>query len=435
MCEQVIKIRHFVKQQSRYEYGYISHAFCSAIKDILRDFDLLCCQLEFLLNTRHLSLQKLIFLLQPSKLTIYLLDKVIAHIKELHGGALLNQLYLFYLENTGDSKAKDLLKSLLINSFNPFLRILSKWIYRGILDDPYHEFMIKEDITLTKETLEEDFNAQYWDLRYTLDQQHIPQHIFSTEYTVKILNTGKYLNVVRDCLGDYAILSSSSANGGDQTASLRGMDSTEGASGGVLQISEIDGLLQEKELVLDLNLLGNTSSGSTSPAGDAEQDSSSGEDLKVAIDQAYTLSSKVLLQLLVRGYNLFTHLESLGKFFLLEHGDFFIQFMDIAEEDLRKEVKDITLVRLNHLLQLAISSSTLGNDNNKEELSCNLASHNLIQHLHLIQVIAFCLYLCDIILHYIKCIWYHLTLYLPSLHRWPERLRQARSIPPSHRKA
>jgi hypothetical protein len=32
---------------------------------------------------------------------------------------------------------------------------------RGVLQDPYGEFMVVEDRSQTKETLEEDFNARY----------------------------------------------------------------------------------------------------------------------------------------------------------------------------------------------------------------------------------------------------------------------------------
>jgi hypothetical protein len=107
--------------------------------------------------------------------------------------------------------------------------------------------------------------------------------------------------------------------------------------------------------------------------------------VKLGVEQAYHYSSQQLLHLLTHSYHLQSHLQSLTRFFLLEHGDFFIQFMDIAEEELRKEVKEISIHRLKSLLQVAIQTSTLTHDHHREDLSCSLASHNLIQHLHLIQ--------------------------------------------------
>ena len=62
-----------------------------------------------------------------------------------------------------------------------------------------------------------------------------------------------------------------------------------------------------------------------------------------------------------------------------------MQFMDIAEDELRKEAKDVSLPRVQGLLQQATQTSTLGTDPHRGDLTCSLASHNLIQHLHLIQ--------------------------------------------------
>mmetsp|Transcript_109 Transcript_109/g.209 ORF Transcript_109/g.209 Transcript_109/m.209 type:complete len:347 (-) Transcript_109:98-1138(-) len=59
--------------------------------------------------------------------------------------------------------------------------------------------------------------------------------------------------------------------------------------------------------------------------------------------------------------------------------------MDTAASELGKEAKSVALSRIRSLLQLAVHTSTLASDPNREELSCSLASHNLIQHLHLIQ--------------------------------------------------
>lgn len=45
------------------------------------------------------------------------------------------------------------------------MTMLEGWIYRGQLDDPYHEFMVREEQGLAKENVGEDFNAAYWDKR------------------------------------------------------------------------------------------------------------------------------------------------------------------------------------------------------------------------------------------------------------------------------
>ena len=46
--------------------------------------------------------------------------------------------------------------------------------YRGELIDPYNEFMIQSDDRLSHDTLAQDFNAHFWEAKFTLHTKHIP---------------------------------------------------------------------------------------------------------------------------------------------------------------------------------------------------------------------------------------------------------------------
>lgn len=60
----------------------------------------------------------------------------------------------------------------------------------------------------------------------------------------------------------------------------------------------------------------------------------------------------------------------MGVLYRLENGDFFIQFMDTAEDELRREVRDVALTRIQNLLQLAVQTSTLASDLHREVCYC-----------------------------------------------------------------
>jgi gamma-tubulin complex component 2 len=45
--------------------------------------------------------------------------------------------------------------------------------------------------------LSEDYNDAYWEQHYTICRERIP--VFLEQVADKILNTGKYLNVIRLC--------------------------------------------------------------------------------------------------------------------------------------------------------------------------------------------------------------------------------------------
>ena len=72
-----------------------------------------------------------------------------------------------------------------------------------MLNDPYKEFMIQEKPSVSKDRLKDDFNDVYWEQRYYLQNDAVPS--FLDPYKEKILNTGKYLNVLRECSIDVKI--------------------------------------------------------------------------------------------------------------------------------------------------------------------------------------------------------------------------------------
>jgi gamma-tubulin complex component 2 len=334
MCVQN-RIRDFIRIHSRYEYGTISHAVSASIKDMMREFDLIITQLENLLVSGRLSLQKIIFLLQPTKMTLRTIDSLISRVQDVIGGEMIDRIHCSLLEQ-GNEKARKIHEHILIAATAPFLKMLSLWLYKGVLSDPYNEFFISENTSMLRETLQEDFNAHYWESRYTLRPQHIPRIMKS--HGEKALTAGKYLNVILDCIAS-----------SDTDDNLSVMSYT---------------LPPETPLVYDIDGTSN---------------------MIEVIDKTYQHSSAMLLRILEEKFFLSLHIRSLRRFFLLEHGDFFVQFMDTAHDELTKDVKDVGVARVQGLLQLAVHTSTLANDPNRDDLSCVLASHNLIQHLHLIQ--------------------------------------------------
>ncbi|KAL6966182.1 Gamma-tubulin complex component 2, partial [Sarracenia purpurea var. burkii] len=75
-------------------------------------------------------------------------------------------------------------------------RLSRRWVYEGVIDDPYSELFIAENKSLPKESLSQDYDAKYWRQRYSL-KDDIPSFL---ENAAKIiLTTGKYLNVMREC--------------------------------------------------------------------------------------------------------------------------------------------------------------------------------------------------------------------------------------------
>jgi hypothetical protein len=128
------------------------------------------------------------------------------------------------------------------------------------------------------------------------------------------------------------------------------------------------------------------------------------------IELAYNFASNKLLDLLMKEKQLLQRLRqekllsvfaylirSIKHYFLLDQGDFFVHFMDIAGEELRKQVQgtynympykwninfysDITLSKLNSLLELSLRTSVADADSFKDDLTCELLPYNLLHQL------------------------------------------------------
>ncbi|XP_061611786.1 gamma-tubulin complex component 2 isoform X2 [Phyllopteryx taeniolatus] len=314
-------VTRFVEEKSSFEYGQVNHALTAAMRTLLKEYLILVAQLEHVHRRGLLSLQKLWFYLQPTMRTMDILAAIASSVDkgECMGGATLSLLHDRTFNFTGDAQAQEVCLYLTKAASVPYFETLEKWIYRGVIRDPYSEFMVEEH-ELQKENIQEDYNDKYWDQRYTVVQHRIPS--FLQKMADKILSTGKYLNVVREC-------------GRDVTCP---------------DAKEVLYTLKERAYV--------------------EQ-----------IEKAFNYASKVLLHFLLEEKELVARLRSMKHYFLMDKGDFFVHFMDLTDEELRKPVDDIVPPRLEALLELALRMSTANTDPFKDDLKIDLMPHDVITQL------------------------------------------------------
>ncbi|CAG2057376.1 unnamed protein product [Timema podura] len=96
-----------------------------------------------------------------------------------------------------------------------------------------------------------------------------------------------------------------------------------------------------------------------------------------SIEKAYLFASKTLLQLLMEENDLMRRLKSVKHYFLLDQGDFIVQFMDSCEEELSKNIGDIVPTRLESLLELALRTSAANSDPYKDDMRTELLPYDL----------------------------------------------------------
>ncbi|KAH0888393.1 hypothetical protein HID58_050822, partial [Brassica napus] len=312
LCECFLLIDQFVESSSQFKNGLVNHAFAAALRALLLDYQAMVAQLEHQFRLGRLSLQGLWFYCQPMMGSMRALAAVIhqASAKNFVGSAVLNLLQSQAKAMAGDNSVRSLLEKMTECASNAYLSILERWVYEGIIDDPYGEFFIAENRSLKKESLSQDSTAKYWSQRYSL-KETIPG--FLANIAATILTTGKYLNVMREC-------------------------------GHNVQVP-----ISERS---KLTIFG------------------SNHHYLECIKAAHEFASKELVSLIKDKYDLIGRLRSIKHYLLLDQGDFLVHFMDIARDELNKKVHGISVEKLQSLLDLALRTTAAAADPRHEDLTC-----------------------------------------------------------------
>jgi gamma-tubulin complex component 2 len=349
MATHYIAVESFIEVQSRGEYGTVSHALCATVRKLLYEYLRLIGQLEhqwlsnpdFTLHMLNLQIKPTIHMLaQLYHLAIELLkansildddadddsldadsddmDNILGALKDggrglqgkkCKGGNVIGLITKRLASMAGDPAARTLLTTLLRESSRPYMTMLNEWLHHGSIRDPHAEFLIREQQSIKRERLDEDYTDEYWEKRYTIRDNVIPPQLEAVKD--KVLLAGKYLNVVREC-------------------------------GGV----DISKEVRDVPITFD--------------------DSRFLEN----VNNAYAYANSSLLNLLLTTHARPQRLRSLKHYFFLDRSDFFTYFLDMGTPDLRKPWRDVNVGKLQSLLDLAVRQpgSIAADDPYKEDV-------------------------------------------------------------------
>jgi len=320
-------IRRFVKHRSDFHYGYLSHALAAELENFIQEVNLQIINFETRQKENNFkkSLQQLTTYIRPILNQAKLISDLCTELfkSNARGAVILSILHEKALNSAGDIGGQNILYLLTKETSKPYLNMITAWIQQGILIDDHSEFMITAREELGKEKLQNVYNDSYWEQHYSIVRERIPR--FLEPFAEKILNTGKYLNVIREC-------------------------------GIKLQPSQTEQVAYH----MGPNCV---------------------RLFEAPIDKCYKFAAKVLVDLLMKEHNLISRLKSVKRFFLLDQGDFLNQFIDLADDELKMPVSDITSSRLEALLEISIRTSAADKDPYKDDLKVVLSDKDLITQL------------------------------------------------------
>ncbi|CCG83482.1 putative Spindle pole body component [Taphrina deformans PYCC 5710] len=341
------------------EYGSINHALSASIRSLISEYLVLVAQLEhqFLTNP-DFTLQSLGLYVRPTAQSLAVIYDLVQDFlpkeqdggddynednmedileqlkngtvsgdglsmagshKKIKGGAVLELLTARLRLLSGDPIAKKILSHLLKESSVPYTAMLNMWIHHGVVRDAHDEFLIREQSSIRKEGLKEDYTGVYWDKRYTIRKTDVPTQLENIKD--KILLAGKYLNVVREC-SDLDIASGSDAS--------------------------IPTTFDDVEFLEN-------------------------------IDRAYAHANNTLLSLLLKKHEFGLRMTSMKYYFFLSNSDFFTGFQHHAAVELSKPYKAVNRSKLQSLLDINIHvpGTIAGNDKFNHDIKVDLAREGL----------------------------------------------------------
>lgn len=358
-------VEAFVDVQGREEFGGVNHALCAAVRKLMQDYLVLVAQLETqllldssftlhvfnlnIMSTSHMMFQLYSLaheILRKNSLLEEDLDEsddgmddienILETLREggdlaagalpgkrvCKGGSVLGLITKRLEVMSGDPAARTLLTSLLRDASKPYMVMLNEWLHHGSIKDPHAEFLVKEQKSIKRERLEEDYTDEYWERRYTIRDLDVPPQLEGLKD--KVLLAGKYLNVVREC-------------------------------GGV----DVSKPVQDVPRSFDDNrFLDN-------------------------VNNAYSHANQSLMRLLLTTHELPARLRSIKHYFFLDKSDFFAYFLELGNSELRKPVKVVNTGKLQSLLDLALRQpgSIAALDPFKEDIKVEMNEVSLTQSL------------------------------------------------------
>ena len=285
------------------ELGLVGQSLITGLRNELTEYYRLLSILESQLKSGMMGLtlhQLSVYTMEPME-RMKLLATIVKTCGRLRGGALISAIYGFL--HHGDPVLSATVKTLLTTVCKPMYNMTLKWIFDGILEDPFTEFFIAANPKVNDE-------SRLWHDKYSIRRSMIPKFM-GLSLSKKILATGKGLNFLKSvCKEDSPIPSRESV------------------------MSRLNGL-----------------------SADLLFSESTGNRLHEAIEQCYRETSNLVLDTMFRRYKLMEHVSAMRKYLLLGQGDLIRYLLELLDEELNQPASNLYPHNLAGILESAIRAT------------------------------------------------------------------------------
>ncbi|XP_060089694.1 gamma-tubulin complex component 3 [Heteronotia binoei] len=312
------KIRKYTDQRSMDRaFGLVGQSFCAALNQELKEYYRLLSVLHSQLQVEDdqgvnlgsessLTLRRLLVWTYDPKIRLKTLAALVDHCQGRKGGELASAVHAY--SKTGDPYMRSLVQHILGLVSHPVLNFLYRWIYDGELEDTYHEFFVASDPTVKTDRL--------WHDKYSLRKSMIPSFI-TMDHSRKVLLIGKSINFLHQVCHDQT----------PSSKTIAVAKSAESPKDAAEMFTDLENAFQGK------------------------------------IDAAYFETSKYLLDVLNKKYNLLEHMQAMRRYLLLGQGDFIRHLMDLLKPELARPATTLYQHNLTGILETAVRATNAQFDN------------------------------------------------------------------------
>uniref|UniRef100_A0AAR2L5Y7 Gamma-tubulin complex component n=1 Tax=Pygocentrus nattereri TaxID=42514 RepID=A0AAR2L5Y7_PYGNA len=306
------KVRKYTDSRSLDRaFGLVGQSFCASLHQELKEYYRLLSVLHAQLQVEddqgvnvgvdsNLTLRRLLVWTYDPKIRLKTLAALVDYCQGRKGGELASAVHAY--GKTGDPHMRALVQHILSLVSHPILNFLYRWIYDGELEDTYHEFFVASDPTVKTDRL--------WHDKYSLRKSMIPSFI-TMDQARKVLLIGKSINFLHQVCHDRT----------PPGKILPASKSTDSPKDAAELFTDLEGAFQSK------------------------------------IDAAYFETSKYLLDVLNKNYQLLDHLQAMRRYLLLGQGDFIRHLMDLLKPELARAATTLYQHNLTGILETAVRAT------------------------------------------------------------------------------
>lgn len=207
------------------------------------------------------------------------------------GGSVLQIIQERIIYYKGDPVSLEFLTRLFDTVSVDYVSMLNQWLLEGVIDDPFDEFLVrKKNVPPAFLEAFQSKSEYYWNELFLIKTDGLLNQFRNSAVQAKILNTGKYLNIFKNCTG------------------LANFEK-----------------LQEKLITIS---------------------SLTASDLELRLDEFYQRANKMLMKLLFEGYDFPSVVNVFQNLFLLQDSFNIDKFIDANLQDLKKPKLKVSVSRL-----------------------------------------------------------------------------------------